>query len=259
MHVLNLAFNVFFLMIRRPPRSTLFPYTTLFRSELGREVLLDVVLERLPHVVIVADALAVGADGEEPLELPQLRTQPQDALSDREPGAQLVRVDRLGDEVIRPGLHPSQVLLLAAAGCDHDEVDVGLVAARPDAAAQLQAVHLGHLPIRNDYLEARQLQHLPRFPPVGGGGRRVAGCFRQRAQLRAGYRIVVHHEHGNRLSHGPPLRPPPASRDPTRSAPRGSHPITHPARALRRRSWRMPPSPRAVAPGDGLRWSPPRT
>src|SRR3712207_7741699 len=27
-----LAYPVFFLMIRRPPRSTLFPYTTLFRS-----------------------------------------------------------------------------------------------------------------------------------------------------------------------------------------------------------------------------------
>src|SRR3712207_8094865 len=27
-----LAIHVFFLMIRRPPRSTLFPYTTLFRS-----------------------------------------------------------------------------------------------------------------------------------------------------------------------------------------------------------------------------------
>src|ERR1041384_8387608 len=26
---------VFFLMIRRPPRSTLFPYTTLFRSHVG--------------------------------------------------------------------------------------------------------------------------------------------------------------------------------------------------------------------------------
>src|SRR5712675_2669858 len=26
----------FFLMIRRPPRSTLFPYTTLFRSDTGR-------------------------------------------------------------------------------------------------------------------------------------------------------------------------------------------------------------------------------
>src|SRR2546427_3618814 len=27
--------TIFFLMIRRPPRSTLFPYTTLFRSELA--------------------------------------------------------------------------------------------------------------------------------------------------------------------------------------------------------------------------------
>src|SRR5438445_9124866 len=31
-HFLLSAFIFFFLMIRRPPRSTLFPYTTLFRS-----------------------------------------------------------------------------------------------------------------------------------------------------------------------------------------------------------------------------------
>src|ERR1022692_5104268 len=30
-----LLFFIFFLMIRRPPRSTLFPYTTLFRSVCG--------------------------------------------------------------------------------------------------------------------------------------------------------------------------------------------------------------------------------
>src|ERR1019366_10634149 len=30
--ILVYCFSVFFLMIRRPPRSTLFPYTTLFRS-----------------------------------------------------------------------------------------------------------------------------------------------------------------------------------------------------------------------------------
>src|SRR5580698_10826221 len=30
--ILRLCFVFFFLMIRRPPRSTLFPYTTLFRS-----------------------------------------------------------------------------------------------------------------------------------------------------------------------------------------------------------------------------------
>src|SRR3989442_10996244 len=43
--MLPLIFLFFFLMIRRPPRSTLFPYTTLFRSvtivELQRSVLTD--------------------------------------------------------------------------------------------------------------------------------------------------------------------------------------------------------------------------
>src|SRR3712207_6945906 len=32
-HLADALYCVFFLMIRRPPRSTLFPYTTLFRSE----------------------------------------------------------------------------------------------------------------------------------------------------------------------------------------------------------------------------------
>src|SRR2546427_6660628 len=32
----HLYFSFFFLMIRRPPRSTLFPYTTLFRSHAPR-------------------------------------------------------------------------------------------------------------------------------------------------------------------------------------------------------------------------------
>src|SRR3712207_8257368 len=39
------VYSFFFLMIRRPPRSTLFPYTTLFRStwyELGRMALTPV-------------------------------------------------------------------------------------------------------------------------------------------------------------------------------------------------------------------------
>src|SRR3972149_9598200 len=36
---------LFFLMIRRPPRSTLFPYTTLFRSPVAVE--LAVLLDRL--------------------------------------------------------------------------------------------------------------------------------------------------------------------------------------------------------------------
>src|SRR2546422_8144859 len=38
----------FFLMIRRPPRSTLFPYTTLFRSHGGRDRPRPVGLARRP-------------------------------------------------------------------------------------------------------------------------------------------------------------------------------------------------------------------
>src|SRR3712207_8350115 len=47
-------------MIRRPPRSTLFPYTTLFRSA-DRDVLADVALVQL---VGVPPALVVGGDAE---------------------------------------------------------------------------------------------------------------------------------------------------------------------------------------------------
>src|SRR2546422_3045216 len=38
MRIILLITLFFFLMIRRPPRSTLFPYTTLFRSFLGNWV-----------------------------------------------------------------------------------------------------------------------------------------------------------------------------------------------------------------------------
>src|SRR5437868_12679199 len=33
---------LFFLMIRRPPRSTLFPYTTLFRSDLREDLVAEI-------------------------------------------------------------------------------------------------------------------------------------------------------------------------------------------------------------------------
>src|SRR5438034_4792599 len=51
-------FFVFFLMLRRPPRSTLFPYTTLFRSQR------DAILSALPthtHPVGVAGAIVIAA------------------------------------------------------------------------------------------------------------------------------------------------------------------------------------------------------
>src|SRR3712207_8926053 len=39
----------FFLMIRRPPRSTLFPYTTLFRSKENQTLIGTPPMEKLPY------------------------------------------------------------------------------------------------------------------------------------------------------------------------------------------------------------------
>src|SRR5688572_33182469 len=52
--ILRIIFYFFFLMIRRPPRSTLFPYTTLFRSA-GVDPaawLVELVELRGPHLVL---------------------------------------------------------------------------------------------------------------------------------------------------------------------------------------------------------------
>src|SRR3712207_5998287 len=53
----------FFLMIRRPPRSTLFPYTTLFRSSLQKETLVDFERETLPGIVLGQKQIPVNAVG----------------------------------------------------------------------------------------------------------------------------------------------------------------------------------------------------
>src|SRR2546430_12551561 len=49
-------------MIRRPPRSTLFPYTTLFRSEPGSAATLvkGVTIHRLPRVDDLRGSLSFG-------------------------------------------------------------------------------------------------------------------------------------------------------------------------------------------------------
>src|SRR3712207_8824883 len=52
-------------MIRRPPRSTLFPYTTLFRSSKVKKTDIDdltvVILDRPRHEQIVKEVRAAGA------------------------------------------------------------------------------------------------------------------------------------------------------------------------------------------------------
>src|SRR3712207_7304540 len=56
----SLSLLFFFLMIRRPPRSTLFPYTTLFRSHAGGAADPVVELRPRPGAAEVGHRLAVG-------------------------------------------------------------------------------------------------------------------------------------------------------------------------------------------------------
>src|SRR5256885_15936916 len=66
----SLKLFFFFLMIRRPPRSTLFPYTTLFRSDQGRETLhLDLFLA--PGDVGAPAGELIGGEGARLLRLGQ--------------------------------------------------------------------------------------------------------------------------------------------------------------------------------------------
>src|SRR3712207_7835697 len=74
--MLDSLFYFFFLMIRRPPRSTLFPYTTLFRSEQASTQ--DLARTRQTVVFTVAsNFLELVAQQE------QLRVQQQNLAADR--------------------------------------------------------------------------------------------------------------------------------------------------------------------------------
>src|SRR6202521_4202373 len=54
--IIRYVWFFFFLMIRRPPRSTLFPYTTLFRSQIEqRQAAQTVIPEQQPAIVEAVD------------------------------------------------------------------------------------------------------------------------------------------------------------------------------------------------------------
>src|SRR2546422_6515899 len=57
--------HFFFLMIRRPPRSTLFPYTTLFRSVFVRTATMSVVSTALTLLVAFPIAWVITKEGDE--------------------------------------------------------------------------------------------------------------------------------------------------------------------------------------------------
>src|SRR2546428_6459396 len=79
-------------MIRRPPRSTLFPYTTLFRS--------GVFARRLDHELGVLHGIERGARPDAPERLRSLLLAPR-ALLDQTLDIRLDRLERAGERIRR--------------------------------------------------------------------------------------------------------------------------------------------------------------
>src|SRR5260370_8321185 len=108
----NVSFYFFFLMIRRPPRSTLFPYTTLFRSLKTEVCRLNGVLEsfrsfaHLQHLSFQPpDALGILENAVR-LMRPQAAEQ-RDQLTLLDPQKELPRVPLDGENSDQPALNLS--------------------------------------------------------------------------------------------------------------------------------------------------------
>src|SRR5256885_13359418 len=143
-------------MIRRPPRSTLFPYTTLFRSLLERAVLLD-------------------------------RVSALEGLADQ--AQELGALDGLGEEVVRALLHRLARLLDRAEGGQEDHVHFGRD--RLDRAEQLDTREPWHLEVGEDQVHAPRLEALEGGVAVGGEDDAVPLARQRALEALAEPRIVV--------------------------------------------------------------------
>src|SRR3712207_7810318 len=74
-YIVDTVVLFFFLMIRRPPRSTLFPYTTLFRSQ-GVALLLFYG----GHVDVISRRLAGGVAGDVAMVAELIRREPPEEI-----------------------------------------------------------------------------------------------------------------------------------------------------------------------------------
>src|SRR5256885_11496427 len=120
----------FFLMIRRPPRSTLFPYTTLFRSE--RAVVKGDVggggFERMRgEALCLLDHLIAGARRRDAAHLRRARAAGAVAHLD-EFGVALAEIDHLerDTDLLRDDLRERGLVALAVAERAHDQGDTAI-------------------------------------------------------------------------------------------------------------------------------------
>src|SRR5687767_4491519 len=161
-------------MIRRPPRSTLFPYTTLFRSEqahqMAEAILPEVALEQLdmadmglvevgavaeqdlldvaqagagggdpdlPFIILVAGALQIGVLAK------QLRPGEQGRMEDSDPEQQLALHSPRGLGIPIEPLVAAEGLGMGAAGVEALSLEEGELALEPVGEGDVVGVHPG--------------------------------------------------------------------------------------------------------------------
>ena len=93
-------------------------------------------------------------------QLPVLRRQrlfePHDALPGPQAHPQLFAVKGLGEKIVGPGLHARHHVLALGFGRQQDRVNVIGARTRPNAANQVESVHLRHHPICDDNGKGRR-------------------------------------------------------------------------------------------------------
>src|SRR5438309_8435531 len=104
--------------------------------------------------------------------------------------AQLVDVHRLGDEVVCARLHALEVPRLAAGGRYKKEVGIPVRRTGANAAAQLGALDLRHLPVRDDDGEMPDLERVPRLAAMLGFRHLVTESPQHCGERHAGDGIV---------------------------------------------------------------------
>src|SRR5256884_4004504 len=144
-------------MIRRPPRSTLFPYTTLFRSFFAPQLFRE---------LLQFDGAAL--QGQLPL-LHQTvkRVRGNRAVQRRH---ELIAVDRLLDEVVGAAAQGANREVFLAVACDHEGGRAG--PAPQDLGQERETVHPGHPDIGDDRVV------VPGADPVERRRRRVGRIYR---------------------------------------------------------------------------------
>src|SRR2546422_5557605 len=148
-------------MIRRPPRSTLFPYTTLFRS------LADQVAETTGGFGVADDLVDSVLLLLEPVQPPDLAFRPDLVEGASDGKLELFDVlEGLLEVVGRADLDGLHCALDLAEARDDDHGDLGVAA--PQRPEDVHAVHVREAEVEEDEVRAHLVGHLEPFLPRSG-------------------------------------------------------------------------------------------